>query len=242
VRIETRSYRFATEIVQHPNFSTAWGEITEIFSSAPLFVYPGKSSKNSSLDVVQQVLNTYFDRRFVSDKGWEHHPLATRIEESNLRADFRKQFGNLTIQAEIQFGNMSRWYSDIFKFQTAYSDGLIQMGLSVVPMQELAKRIDSNVVNFERAWRELPSAKLSITLPILLIGLGIDDRTVIADISKCQFKSIKQIRGTGKEENRWRIVNGYLNGQSMQEIGPSSPPGPMLPTLKEEEELEDEES
>ena len=241
MRIETRSYRFATEIVQHPNFSIAWGEINEIFSSAPLFIYPGKSKKNPSLDVVQQVLNTYFDRKFGIDKGWDYHPLATKIEESNLRADFRKQFGNLTIQAEIQFGNMSRWYSDIFKFQTAYSDGLIQMGLSVVPMQELAKRIDSNVVNFERAWRELPSAKLSITLPILLIGLDANNHTTIADLSSCRFTSIKQIRGKGKEENRWRIVHGYLNGQSMQDIGPDSPTGPMLATLQEEEEPEDEE-
>src|SRR5437588_4114595 len=84
------------------------------------FVYPGKSKKNKYLDVVQQLLNAYFDRCLAIDHAWEYHPLATGIKESGLRADFRKTFSakdSITVQAEIQFGNMALWYSDIFKFQ-----------------------------------------------------------------------------------------------------------------------------
>jgi hypothetical protein len=239
MKVEYRSYRFAKEILQHKNFIKAWEEINTILTTAPLFIYPGKSSKNKKLDVVQQVLNTYFDRKFAIDHGWKYHPLATNIEDSDLKADFRKKFGSLAIQAEVQFGNMSRWYSDIFKFQTAYSQGLIQMGLSIVPMADLASRIDSNVVNFERAWRELPSAELSIILPIILVGLSPDKHTTIIDISKSRFSSVKDITGKGKTENRWRIVNGYLQSIPMTKIDSNSPAGPMPAIEPESQETDD---
>ena len=229
------SYRYAREILEHSRYRLAFDEIENIVNGAPLFLYPNKSSKNRRLDIVQQVLNTYFDRRFAVDHQWIYHPLATQIAESNLRADFRKTFDNLTIQAEVQFGNMSRWYSDIFKFQTAYSQNLIQMGLSIVPMRSLAIRMDSNVVNYERAIRELPSAALSITLPILMIGIELDGNTPIVDISQCQFASVKQITGKGKAVNKWRIVNGYLQQISMNQIGLHSEIGPMLQSHDDEE-------
>ena len=228
MKLNIFSYRFALEILQHPNHGTAWSEIETILTDAPLFIYPGKSAKNAKLLVVQQLMNTYFDRRFAVDYGWEHHPLATGIPSSNLAADFRKSFAGITVQAEIQFGNMARWYSDIFKFQAGYSKSLIQCGLSVVPMASLARQIDSNIVNFERAKRELPSAELSITLPILLIGVEPDDSTSRVDVRACAFSSVSDITGKGKHDNRWRIVNGFLNSADMSSIGPHSPTGPMV--------------
>jgi hypothetical protein len=229
------SYRYAEEIVQHARHLNAWEEINAVLSNAPLFVFPGKSKKNRKLDVVQQVMNTYFDRVLVIESGWEYHPLATRIENSGLTADFKKSFGDLTIQAEIQFGNMSRWYSDVFKFQAAYSQSLIKVGLSIIPMGSLARRIDSNIVNFERAKRELPSAELSVTLPILMIGLDTDEQTQTVDMSACNFQSLGEITGKGNSDNRWRIVNGFLSGVPMEQIGPESPTGPMFQIPEEEE-------
>jgi hypothetical protein len=236
VKLEIFSYRFAEEIIQHVRHQNAWEEIRAILSNAPLFVYPNKSDKNKKLDVVQQVMNTYFDRMMAMENQWEYHPLATSIVDSGLTADFKKSFGDLTIQAEVQFGNMSRWYSDVFKFQAAYSQSLIRVGLSVIPMGSLAKRIDSNIVNFERAKRELPSAELSITLPILMIGLQPDEETRVVDISTCRFDSIGEITGKGKSENRWRIVNGFMLGTPMEQIGPTSATGPMCEDIKDDAE------
>lgn len=174
------------------------------------------------------------------DCGWQFHPLATGIAKSGLAADFRKAFGGITIQAEIQFGNMARWYSDIFKFQAAYSQSLIQCGLCVVPMASMARIVDSNVAHYERAVRELPSANLSITLPILLVGLEQDDDTPIVDTRKCVFSKFKDIVGKGRHENRWRIINAYLSGIDMSLVGPNSETGPMLAEALEEGD-EDEE-
>ena len=94
-----------------------------------------------------------------------------------------------------------------------------------MPTSALAKRIDANVVNYERTLRELPAAELSITLPILLIGLEPDESTAIADVSVCKFDSFNEIVGKGHSENRWRIINGFLNGIPMEETGPESPLG-----------------
>jgi len=157
------SYRFAHEILENPAYCKLLNEILTAIQNCPLFIYPNKSKSNPSLDVMQQILNAYFDIKFHQKSGWEFHPLATDIQESNLKADFRKIFNNLKIHVEVQFGNMARWYSDIFKFQTAYSTDLIDIGICIVPMKELADRIDSNVTYYERVLRELPAADMSIT-------------------------------------------------------------------------------
>jgi hypothetical protein len=238
MRLHIFSYRYAQEILQHQNNLAAWNEIEVILRNAPIFIYPGKS-KNPRLLIVQQLMNTYFDRRFAVDCKWQYHPLATGIAESGLAADFRKNFGNITIQAEIQFGNMARWYSDIFKFQAAYSQSLIQCGLCVVPISEMARITDSNVANYERAVRELPSANLSITLPILLVGLEKDETTKVVDVSVCHFASLKEIVGKGNHINRWRIINGYISDADMSTIGPESDPGPMVIDATGEESEEE---
>ena len=238
MKFEIFSYRFAEEILQHEKHVDCWNEIIEAVTKAPVFIFPGKS-KNSRLDVVQQLQNAYFDRKLAIEFGWDFHPIATKIPKSNLTADFRKEFNGLHVQAEVQFGNMSRWYSDIFKFQAAYSESLTQAAISIVPMQSLATRIDSNVAHFERAKRELPSANLSITLPILLIGVSIESKTKIIDVSKSEFKNIKDITGRGRLDNRWRVVNAFFENKKIEIVNATSPTGPTL-TPSEDEEAEAE--
>lgn len=239
MRLEIYSYRFAAEILQHPKHRAIWDQIVKVCESAPLFTWPGKSKNNANLDVVQQLMNAYFDRRLCIDSDWTHHPLATRIAESGLRSDFRKQFGDVAVQIEVQFGNMARWYSDVFKFQTAYSQELSQIAVSILPTAALGRRIDSNIAHFERALRELPSAELSITLPILLVGMEPDINTPIVDVSRSQFPTVGEITGRGKSDNLWRIINGWASGTAVSNIGPTSPIGQKI-ELSTEESTSDE--
>ena len=101
-------------------------------------------------------------------KGWEVTPRIISKSDSQLAADAKKG----KIQVEVQFGNMARWYTDVFKFLLSYSADDIEVGILVVPMQETAKKIDENVAYYERVVRELPHAKMGITIPILVIGVG----------------------------------------------------------------------
>lgn len=231
---EVYSYRYAQEILEHPNNREAYAEIMAAVEAAPLFKYAGKSGSNAQLDVVQQVLNTWFDRELGVDRNWLYHPLATRIQDSGLAADFRKTFDNITVQAEVQFGNMSRWYSDVFKFQTAYSQGLIDVGLCIVPMRALARRIDSNVVSYERILRELPSAKMSLTLPILVIGIEPDEQTRVVDLRRVKAiplsrltKAASKNGGGRSEHNRYRLVHAIRSGRNPYGVSEKSRTGPM---------------
>lgn len=100
--------------------------------------------------------------------GWNVTPKIISKSESHLAADAKKG----KIQLEVQFGNMARWYTDVFKFLLSYSADDIEVGILVVPMQQTAKKIDENVAYYERVVRELPHAKMGITIPILVIGVS----------------------------------------------------------------------
>ena len=170
------SYRFAAEIVEHPNYKNVFTELSDVCQSCPIPVYPGKSDRQSGKDVIQQIMNTYFKLRFQS-LGWELEPLVTPdSSQDELRADFRKSFSStgdrpITAQIEVEFGNIASSYRNYFKFQLSFSYNLTDICVLVVPSQKLANRIDSGVANYEKVVREIPQAKLSITVPILVIGL-----------------------------------------------------------------------
>ena len=69
--------------------------------------------------------------------GWNVTPKIISKSESHLAADAKKG----KIQLEVQFGNMARWYTDVFKFLLSYSADDIEVGILVVPMQQTAKKI-----------------------------------------------------------------------------------------------------
>ena len=228
MRLYTLNYRFAEEILTNDRNRQALEEIETIAENCPLPIWRNKSATNPNLDVSQQVMNSYFDRMLHVNHGWDYHPPATAIPDSGLAADFRKEFpSGLRIQVEVQFGNASRFYADIFKCQTAASQHLCDLGLIIVPTADLARRIDSNVASFERAAKELPSAKFQITIPILLIGMEVDDETTIIDLRATDFGNYTRQISKGPEKNRLRIIDAFLNNRDYGTVDEDSPVGPV---------------
>ncbi len=76
-----------------------------------------------------------------------------------------------------------------------------------------------------RCIRELPSAELSITLPILLVGIKSDSSTKLIDVSKAKFDNLSEITGKGNSDNLYRIVNGIIGGKDIGELSVDSPIG-----------------
>lgn len=122
MKIKTYSYRYAEEILQHPKYKQAYDELIYVCQNTPLPVYEGKSKKQKGKDVIQQIMNTYFRLMFLN-LGWEDEPLTTPdSNEDSLRSDFKKTFINengeeITIQIEVEFGNVASSYRNYFKFQ-----------------------------------------------------------------------------------------------------------------------------
>lgn len=221
--IKTYSYRYAEEILQHEKHKEAYDELMDICKKCPVPVYEGKSKNQPKLDVVQQILNTYFLMAF-TERGWEAEPIATPdSNEDALRSDFRKSFhkeskeGPITLQIEVEFGNVASSYRNYFKFQLSYSYDLTDICILIVPSQHLCTRIDSGVSNYEKVLREIPSAKLSISVPILVVGLfDVDDDGVVCDSwnVKTDCFDIQIVKGSDKkhEEAHKQLVLRYMQG------------------------------
>ena len=222
MHIKTYSYRFAEEILQNEKHREAYDEILEICRNCPIPRYEGKSKTQSNLDVVQQLMNTYFFEAF-KQKGWDDEPFATPDQtEDALRADFRKTFhkdaeyGPITIQIEVEFGNVASSYRNYFKFQLSYSYDMTDLCVLIVPSQHLCTRIDSGVSNFEKVLREIPSAKLSVTVPTLVIGLfDVDDDGVFVEDwnVKDLCVDLDIVKGSKKEthEAHTKLILEYIN-------------------------------
>jgi hypothetical protein len=190
-------YRYADAVLNDGRFSSIKKEVVEIIERLAVPVLDPERCKAGKisgavkrrkrspirgsdqdryffLPVDQRRLNSAIDEAF-RQRNWELHPLVVPAEQGaetpGLRSDFKKD----RVQIEVQFGNMARWYTDVFKFQLAYAQNHIDVAILIVATQMFANLIDENVAYWERVNRELPSAKMSLTLPIWVIGIEPDN-------------------------------------------------------------------
>lgn len=203
MNVKTFSYRYSQEILEHRCCKEALDEIVDICKGCPLPIYKNKSKRQNKLDVVQQIINTYFKIAF-EDSGWEDEPLVTPDNfKDSLRGDFRKSFKkeysydnntHFTLQIEVEMGNIASSYRNYFKFQLSYAYKMADIAILILPCDTLSKRIDSGVASYEKTVREIPSADLSITVPILVIGLD-DVSTQEVDVTNFS-DNIEIIKGS----------------------------------------------
>jgi hypothetical protein len=169
--LKTTSYRFGSEVLDSRDFRKLKRDIGEILTEIDVpQLCPPKTRKRGGKEMVfttdQKALNARLDEAFRA-RDWHCQPPVTEDKVTGIKADYKKD----RVQVEVQFGNMARWYTDVFKLQVSYSLDLIDVGVLVVPMQDFASTIDENVAYYERVVRELPYAKMSITLPIWIVGI-----------------------------------------------------------------------
>lgn len=71
----------------------------------------------------------------------------------------------------LQTGNMSRMYADLIKLQTMYLDNQINAAIILVPSQEVAKLLGSNIAQAKRLERELAIFRKAYHVPTLVYAL-----------------------------------------------------------------------
>lgn len=71
----------------------------------------------------------------------------------------------------LQTGNMGRFYADLLKLQYLFQKGKINSAIYILPTISLAKKMGSNLANFERLVLELKLFSKVITVPILVVGI-----------------------------------------------------------------------
>lgn len=201
LHLEEYSYRYAKAVLMSQEFESMYHQIVKILQDTEVpYLNPAGDPRHGGvkrrkrertrinphdryffLPIDQKTLNVSLDRAF-KEVGWTLQPLVvpggSLGPDAGLKADYKKG----KVQVEVQFGNMARWYTDVFKFQLSYSLGEIDAGVLVVPKKRFANLIDENVAQYERVIRELPWAKMSLTLPILVIGIEPINYTNIREI------------------------------------------------------------
>lgn len=199
--VELHSHRLAATVLNSAALQPDWNDILRVARDCPLF-HGLPPAKHPGRDVNQQCMNAFF-RHNLTKRGWLVEPLVDVNGKIRLKADFLKEVqvtgepqSHATVQVEVQFGNNARLHSDLMKFQVAFELGRSDVGVLVLPVEALAKRIDSGVVSFEAAKRNLEIARNVVDGPIIVVGLGEDGRKKI-DLAKLGY-SRKDLAGNGK--------------------------------------------
>lgn len=71
----------------------------------------------------------------------------------------------------LQTGNMSRMYADLMKLQTMYLENQIKAAAILVPSQNAAKLLGSNIAQAKRLERELGIFKKAYHVPTIIYAL-----------------------------------------------------------------------
>jgi hypothetical protein len=71
----------------------------------------------------------------------------------------------------LQTGNMSRLYADLMKLQAMYLDGKIKAAAIILPSQEGAQLLGSNVAQARRLQRELAIFKKAYHVPTIVYAM-----------------------------------------------------------------------
>jgi hypothetical protein len=101
-------------------------------------------------------------------QGWTHRIVIS--PESRLTIAAMKDKVGLCVQT----GNMARYYADLIKLQYLVDTAKIEGGILIVLTRAMATEVGDNVAYFERIQSELRLFECTITLPLLLLGLGSD--------------------------------------------------------------------
>jgi len=118
-------------------------------------------------------MNRWLDNELCIQRDWDWHPLIIdpdpedRSRHSKLRSDFRKS----RIEVEVQFGNVARYAYDVYKMAISMALDHADVGIQVVCTKRFAAITGGNIAYFERAVRELERSRLTLIVPLVVVGI-----------------------------------------------------------------------
>ena len=100
--------------------------------------------------------------------GWKKKPLLNK--KPRIIGDFKKDL----VFVEVQFGNSSTLYIDLYKFQYGLQNGLLSLSVLIVPINPkeffpTRPRSISNMAEYDLALRYFTI--LPISVPTMVVGL-----------------------------------------------------------------------
>jgi len=115
--------------------------------------------RRSSEDVRAQVTN------YLKSKGWAS---PVRVADD---FDVELQLSRDLVVVQLQTGNIARAFYDLMKMQALHHRSRSDCGVLVLPTAEAARRMGSNLAQYERVVNELAGVFYhQVTVPVLVIG------------------------------------------------------------------------
>jgi len=171
--VEIFSHRNGRDILESPKFGAAFKEFTDVLVGLPPY-RASKSKKTSAKHIIAPgAMNHWLENELCIKRDWDWHPLIIetdpddREHRSQLRSDFRKA----RIEVEVQFGNVARYAYDVYKMAISLALERADVGIQVVCTKRFAAITGGNIAYFERAVRELERSRLTLIVPLAVIGI-----------------------------------------------------------------------
>lgn len=203
--VDVFNHRNGHDILESPKFNTSFHELLDVLVRLPAY-RATKIKKTSTKHIIAPgAMNCWLDNELCVKRDWDWHPLIIDADPSDksgkslLRSDFRKD----RIEVEVQFGNVARYTYDIYKMAISLARSQADVGVMVVSTKRFAQIIGGNIAYFERAVRELTHSRLTLIVPLVVIGIepsswvvdGYPSETTAPDVSAATINVVRKQRG-----------------------------------------------
>jgi hypothetical protein len=171
--VDIFTHRNGRDILDSPNFGKAFKEFIDVLGSLPPYRAAQAKKTSASHIIAPGAMNRWLDNELCVKRDWDWHPLIIDADpndkqrNSQLRSDFRKS----RIEVEVQFGNVARYAYDVYKMAISMALEHADVGIQVVCTKKFAGITGGNIAYFERAVRELERSRLTLIVPLVVIGI-----------------------------------------------------------------------
>ena len=172
--VDTFSHRNGRDILESPKFAGAYGEFLEVLRGLPPYTSSVAKKTSAAHIIAPSAMNRWLDQEMCITRDWDWHPLIIEPEDSEpdekgsqLLSDYRKS----RIEVAVQFGNVARYAYDFYKMAIAMALGHSDVGIMVVCTKNFADITGGNIAYYERAVRELERSRLTLIVPLVVIGI-----------------------------------------------------------------------
>lgn len=182
------SFNGGAEIVA-ANYASALAEVNDVIAGVDAQLFKTKTSLEKTMSgralYHPMSLNLAFKERF-SVYGWRTHRVycdypttfyaPDYTPKRTIRGAFREMdFVKERVGVEVQFGKYAFMvYNVCAKMTIFHNEGVIDVGVEIVPLKELADEMSSGVSYFEQFVWDLERRGVSnIDIPVLILGVTV---------------------------------------------------------------------
>ncbi len=203
--VDVFSHRNGKDILESPHFGAAFKEFQDVLAGLPPYRASKVKTTSAQHVIAPGAMNGWLDNELCVKRDWDWHPLIIETDKgdkehrSQLRSDFRKA----RIEVEVQFGNVARYAYDVYKMAISLAQEHADVGIQVVCTKKFAAITGGNIAYYERAVRELERSRLTLIVPLVVIGIEPEKWIVDAYPPESQAPKVK-----AKEINAARKMRG----------------------------------